>query len=288
MDATDLIRMYFDLGLSYVDIVEILSSTHNITISLRNLKRKLHELHLDRRKTYADYADIFNFVEAQLRTSGQMHGYRWMANKCVENGLKVRREDVRIILQTIDGAGVSHRKARKLNRRVYFSKGPNFIWHTDCYDKLKPYGICISGCIDGYSRHIIWLHASTNTSDPRIIGNYFINEVRKRGGCPQRLRGDLGTENSLVRDFQRFFQNRFSAYLEGASTHNQRIESWWGQFRKQCTEFWIALFSTLRDNGDFDGCFIDKSILQFCFMQLIRVCVCNYYSTYMFILHFYH
>ena len=133
MDATDLIRMYFDLGLSYVDIVEILSSTHNITISLRNLKRKLHELHLDRRNTYADYADIFNFVDAQLRTSGQMHGYRWMVNKCVENGLKVRREDVsyiRIILQTIDGAGVSHRKARKLNRRVYFSKGPNFIWHV--------------------------------------------------------------------------------------------------------------------------------------------------------------
>ena len=41
-----------------------------------------------------------------------------------------------------------------LFRTFHFSitlcyQGPNFIWHMDGYDKLKPYGITIHGCIDG-------------------------------------------------------------------------------------------------------------------------------------------
>lgn len=26
---------------------------------------------------------------------------------------------------------------------------PNFLWHIDGYDELKPYGFAIHGCIDG-------------------------------------------------------------------------------------------------------------------------------------------
>lgn len=53
------------------------------------------------------------------------------------------------------------RSRRRLQRRVYHNKGPNYLWHLDAYDKLKPYGICIHGCIDGFSRHIMWLKAGT-------------------------------------------------------------------------------------------------------------------------------
>jgi len=28
--------------------------------------------------------------------------------------------------------------------------GPNYLWHVDGYDKLKPFGMAISGCIDGF------------------------------------------------------------------------------------------------------------------------------------------
>ena len=31
-----------------------------------------------------------------------------------------------------------------------FEQGPNYAWHCDGYDKLKPFGIAIQGCIDGY------------------------------------------------------------------------------------------------------------------------------------------
>lgn len=31
----------------------------------------------------------------------------------------------------------------------------------DGYDKLKPYGIAISGCIDSFSHYVVWMEAYT-------------------------------------------------------------------------------------------------------------------------------
>lgn len=42
-------------------------------------------------------------------------------------------------------------------RRAYWSEGPSHVWHMDGFDKLKPYGIAVHGCIDGYSRKVLWL-----------------------------------------------------------------------------------------------------------------------------------
>ncbi|KAK9978814.1 hypothetical protein ABG768_020552 [Culter alburnus] len=270
-----LIEFYFELGLKYKEMRSVLSSRHSYDVSERHLKRILSERGLSRRKNYSSLVDLVDFIRNQLQSSGQLHGYRWMYAKCWEKGLRVRKEDVRVALKELDPTGVSMRRARRLRQRNYFAKGPNFIWHLDSYDKLKPYGICINGCIDGFSRKIIWLNTYTTSSDPKLIGGYYIEAVERLGGCPRVVRGDLGTENGHVRDFQRFFHinhadESLDSYLDGASTANQRIEYWWGFLRKECMEFWIYLFAELRDNGYFDGGFLDKSLLQFCCMGLIQ------------------
>ncbi|XP_051530514.1 uncharacterized protein LOC127427138 [Myxocyprinus asiaticus] len=196
-----------------------------------------------------------------------------MYTKCKENNLHVRKEDIRLILSLLDPSGVEHRKARC----HYFSKGQNYIWHFDSYDKLKPYGICINGCIDGFSRKIIWLNAYKTSSDPKVIGGYYIETVDDLSGYSRIVRGDCGTENVHVRDFQRFLrrnniQQDFNtdSYLEVASTANQRIESWWGFLRKECMEFFISLFVDVKDRGLFDGGFLDKNLIRFCFMGIIQ------------------
>ncbi len=63
--------------------------------------------------------------------------------------LYFNRDVVMMLLGTMDSACTARRKARKLNRRIYLNKDPNYLWHMDSYDKLKPYGIAIHGCIDG-------------------------------------------------------------------------------------------------------------------------------------------
>lgn len=173
-----------------------------------------------------------------------------------------------------------HRKRRKLHRRRYFSPGPHFVWHIDGYDKIKPFGFGISGCIDGFSRRILWLNVYKTNNDPKVIAGYFVETIAEMSGCPSFVRGDRGTENTLVKELQQILMgNRRNghghSYLEGSSTSNQRIECFWGHLRKQCMEFWICKFHELQDSGDFVNDFVDKNILLFCFTAIIQVSTCR-------------
>lgn len=80
---------------------------------------------------------------------------------------------------------VIHRRTRVINvKRQYRTKGPNHLWHIDGYDKLKPFGFCVHGAIDGYSRRIMWLEVGPSNNDPSIIAQYFVDCVRQIGGTP--------------------------------------------------------------------------------------------------------
>ena len=170
MDRDELITLYFNLGFTQKETLYFLISKHDILLSLRHLRRILKRLSLYRRQ-YSDIVDVAVFIYEKLTTSSQLHGYRWMHSLCVANGLKVSRDRVRLLLQILDPVGVDQRRRHRLQRRLYQGVGPNFTWHIDSYDKLKPYGICINGCIDGFSRKLIWLQAHHTSSNPRVIAS---------------------------------------------------------------------------------------------------------------------
>lgn len=166
--------------------------------------------------------------------------------------------------------------SRRLHRRSYYAKGPNFIWHIDGNDKIKPYGFAISGCIDGFSRKLIWLKVYSTNKDPLLIGGYFYEAISDLEGCPKFIRIDAGTENGLLKEIQEALMGNHRnganrCWIEGTSTLNQRIESYWSHLRKQCLEYWICVFHDLKEHGHFSGDFLDTNILQFCFMAIIQV-----------------
>lgn len=121
------------------------------------------------------------------------------------------------------------------------------------------------------------MNAFTTSSDPKIVGGYYMEAVERLGGCPRIVGGDQGTENVTVRDFQHFLRQNIhngsaiDSYIEEASTANQRIESWWSFLRKESRETYISLFVDLKDRGLFDGSYLDRSLIQFCFMSIIQV-----------------
>ncbi|XP_061639133.1 uncharacterized protein LOC133482721 [Phyllopteryx taeniolatus] len=87
----------------------------------------------------------------------------------------------------------------------------------------------------------------------------------------------MGTENSSIRDMQRFLRGTHNdvhagdkSFVVGRSTSNQRIESWWGFLRRECVEFWLDLFHRLKDEGHFDADLLDKNLMLFCFLGLIQ------------------
>lgn len=159
---------YFSFGFKYKEIIIFLKNLHNKVISLRTLKRILSTLKLHRRKNYSNIYEVAKFIKEEVQKSGKMHGYKWMHLRCILNSFVVTQDVVRELLIIMDPKGVEIRKRNTLRRRQYFNKGPNYLWHFDSYDKLKPYGICINGCIDGFSRHIIWLQASYTSNDPKV------------------------------------------------------------------------------------------------------------------------
>ena len=66
---------------------------------------------------------------------------------------------MRKALVDIDPEGVSMSKKKTIKRRTCETNGPFDVFHIDGNDKLKRFGVAIHGCIDGFSRKLIWLFA---------------------------------------------------------------------------------------------------------------------------------
>ena len=274
-----LIEHYFNLGLSYTEILCFLVAVHGIHISLRQLKRILQQLGLRRRGNLDSINEVITNVEAELRGSGRSAGYRAMHQRLIiKYGQRINRESVRLILKALDPEGVEDRSRRRLRRRKYRAKGPNYIWHMDGYDKLKPFGFCVHGAIDGYSRRILWLEVGTTNNDPSVIAQYFITCVRGVGSAPRIIRADYGTENVNVAAIQRFLrrdcEDAFSglkSFLYGKSVSNQRIEAWWSTLRRSNSDWWMNFFKDMRDMGLYnDGDPLQVECLRYCFMNVLR------------------
>ena len=203
-----------------------------------------------------------------------------MYRKCLCHGLKVDQETVRILLLIFDPEGVQLRRGRRLKRRQYYSRGPNWCWHIDGNDKLSPYGIAIHACIDGFSRYVVWLEANDTNRDPGVVAGYYLKAVQKRKACPVLVRGDRGTENCFVQTMQTLLRRNHAdslagdkSFIYGQSTANQRIESWWPVLRKHCTQYWMNTFTKLKDEGQFSGDSLDKNLIAFCFLKLVQVII---------------
>jgi hypothetical protein len=72
------------------------------------------------------------------------------------------------IVRQLDPVGLQ-RRTYDLNRKrgEYIVPGPNFIWSIDGHDKLSEWGFEIYGCIDAYSRNILWLYVSISSRTSR-------------------------------------------------------------------------------------------------------------------------
>ena len=115
----------------------------------------------------------------------------------------------------------------------------------DGHDKLKPYGFSIHGCIDGFSRKLIWLEVSPSNKKPEIIAKFYLDADQELGGVPERVRSDDGTENAVVEAIHTFLRSThgnttgLGSFLIGRSTSNQRIETYWSQLVKDGPGWWM-------------------------------------------------
>lgn len=105
----------------------------------------------------------------------------------------------------------------------------------------------IHGCIDGYSRLIIYLKCTTSMTASTIIP--FFATAAVQYGLPSRVRSDFGYENLFVAMVMNAIRgiNRGS-HLTGRSVHNQRIERLWLDVYKEVGDFFHNEFTILEED----------------------------------------
>ena len=250
-DEKELIAKYFKRGLQYADILHILHKDHEIVMSLRTFKRRLSQYGLNKSdKTQLQKAT--GIINSELSQSGPSSeiGYRSMWNRLRTTfGVNIPRDAVMNILRELDPQGCEIRKRRRLVRRVYHSDGPNSTWHTDGYDKLKPYGFPIHGCVDGFSRKILWLKLVKTNNNPLIPANLFLKTIKKIGLRPKNVRTDCGSENGLLAAIQCALSDTLDSHSFGSSHSNQRIENFWSHFRRGYSNWVINFFKDMVSSG---------------------------------------
>ena len=278
-DSEELIKMYINCGYTYDVILAFLNKYHGICISMSTLQRRLKSYGLSRSNMSVHQDVVKALIRKELDGAGCLGGYRsvWHSLR-LKHGVSISRHKVATFMREIDPDGVEERKRRRLRRREYSSLGPNFVWHVDGYDKLKEFGFPIHGCIDGYSRKILWLELSRTNNNPAVIAAFYIDCLRELGGCPVILSTDPGSENCTMAAMQVRLRSECTDAYASEKSHrfvesrrNQRIEAWWSFFRKSRSSWWINYFKDLSNRGDFlPGNEVHKECLWFCFSNLLR------------------
>ena len=273
------IRYYFGKNYQYSIILQFLDKFHGIKISKRTLLNKLKEYGLSRRTYNASEEQVKECIERELDGTGQLLGYRAMWRRLRSKyDINVPRVMVQTLLREIDPEGSRLRRAHRLKRREYLNPGPNHCWHADGYDKLKPFGFPIHGCIDGFSRRIMWLEITRSNNNPHVVGKLFLDCIKEQQSCPTILRTDNGTENGIMAATQSFLRrnhpdvfSRVKAHQYGSSHSNQRIEAWWAMLRRSWALWWINFFKDLVTKGTLDTSKkLHLECLWFCFVTVMK------------------
>ena len=181
----------------------------------------------------------------------------------------VTRQRVHESLMRVSPTFVHHRRSHTISRRVYSVPSSNYLWHIDGLHCLIRWKIVIHGGIDGYSRRIVYLHASSNNRADTVY-SLFRGAVAECG-WPSRVRSDKGGENvDVARAMLSVRGTGRKSHITGSSVHNQRIERLWRDTFRCVGQLYYSLLYGMEDNGLLDV-YNEKDLFAVQFVFLPRI-----------------
>ncbi|CAH3187569.1 unnamed protein product, partial [Porites lobata] len=224
-------------------------------VSRWTIMRRVRLFELENLSLFSSITDeeIDDIIRDYIARHGSTTGESYLRGYFRALGYTIQRRRIRESLNRVDPRNTALRWGALVSRRVYFVPWPNSLWHLDGHHSLIRWGFIIHGCIDGYSRIIIFLHCSTNNLASTVLG-LFESAVERDGGLwPSRIRVDYGVENTAVCDAMVAVRGEGrGSFIAGSSTRNQRIERLWRDvFRCICHVFYY-IFYAMEQTGVLD------------------------------------
>ncbi|KAF3835796.1 hypothetical protein F7725_028354, partial [Dissostichus mawsoni] len=124
--------------------------------------------------------------------------------------------------------------------------------HFDGNHKLVRWRMVFHGCVDGFSRTIVYLRCLSNNMASSVLSLFL--EAVENFGLPLRVRCDHGMENIRVARFmleRRGLNSR--SVITGVSVHNQRIERLWAELNRVVSRHYANIFTFMEEQGILDS-----------------------------------
>ena len=154
----------------------------------------------------------------------------------------VPRRRVSESLHRVNPAAVRARHCTTVSCWAYTVPAPNSLWDIDGLYCLIRWRFVIHGGIDGFSRCIVYLKASSNNRSETVL-QLFMKALNKCG-WPSRVCSDRGGENIGVATAMVTVRGTGrGSHIAGRSVHNQRIEQLWRDtFRCVCHQYYFLFY----------------------------------------------
>ncbi|KAK1153656.1 hypothetical protein AOXY_G29757, partial [Acipenser oxyrinchus oxyrinchus] len=223
-----------------------------LNISVRTLFNHRAQLDLLANESFSNISDEeLDSLIQQVLSSTPSVVETYISGSIRSRGLRVQRRRIRERLCVIDPVGRAIRRRQAIRRRIYNIRIPNQLWHIDGNHKLASWSFFYHGCVDGFSRCIIYLKCCNNNRAHTVLSLF--QEGVRQFGLPCRVRGDAGLENI---DVARFMVHQRGlgrgSFIVGRSVHNQRIERLWAELNRVLTFYYKDLFLFLEANHFLD------------------------------------
>ncbi|CAB4024333.1 PREDICTED: uncharacterized protein LOC107336548, partial [Paramuricea clavata] len=239
-------------------------------VSLRTVENRFVEYNMTNVYRYSDIDDDSLDVHVQhIVAHFPRSGTKIIKGELISHGIRVQRRRLRDSLKRVDPVG---RRLRAMDsciqRRVYNVRSPLALWHMDGNHKLIRWRFVVHGCIDGFSRVVVYLACNTNNTSAAVLDLF--KKAVVVWGLPSRVRGDMGVENRDVARFMLSHESRGpgrGSYLTGRSVHNCRIERLWRDVYQSVLSVFYDHFMHMESTGILDP---DNEDHLFCLHELYK------------------